>query len=140
MPNGSLRPYIPTCPDSHSVAFRLHLLFALRFVSSSSTSLFFPSVVFPWPYSFLAWPSFSQNFFLSTRDLLPKYLKREFKDFCDQICSGFFVWGKLVPRQSRLLKIKYRSSCFQEIIEQYGFADGFLLKNLAKLTVSINFD
>jgi hypothetical protein len=60
MSNGSLRSYIPTCPDFHSVALRLHLLFALRFVSSS-----LPSVVFPWPYSFLAWPSFSRNFFLS---------------------------------------------------------------------------
>jgi hypothetical protein len=53
--NGSLRPYIPVCPDSHSVALRLHLpLFPCGLFPGFSSSLSLPSVVFPSPYGFLA--------------------------------------------------------------------------------------
>jgi len=53
--NGSLRPYIPACPDSHSVALRLHLpLFPCGLFPGFSSSSHLPSVVFPSPYGFLA--------------------------------------------------------------------------------------
>jgi hypothetical protein len=53
--NGSLRPYIPACPDSHSVALRRHLpLFPCGLFPGFSSSLSLPSVVFSSPYGFLA--------------------------------------------------------------------------------------
>ena len=53
--NGSLRPCIPACPDSHTFALRLHLpLFPCGLFPSFSSSLSLPSVVFPSPYGFLA--------------------------------------------------------------------------------------
>jgi hypothetical protein len=61
--NGSLRPCIPACPDSHPVALRLHLpLFPCGLFPGFSSSSYLPSVVFPLPYGFLAGLWFSLKF------------------------------------------------------------------------------
>ena len=68
--NGSLRPCIPACPDSHSVALRLHLpLFPCGLFPGFSSSLHLPSVVFPSPYGFLAGLLTSLKF-LNSRDFV----------------------------------------------------------------------
>ena len=68
--NGSLRPCIPACPVSHSVALRLHLpLFPCGLFPGFSSSLHLPSVVFPSPYGFLAGLLTSLKF-LNSRDFV----------------------------------------------------------------------